>query len=63
MVKRELPLAKKCPFCGGTYVFLEKSKRHENFPYRVRCHGCWVKTDWFRTEEAVMEFWNRRYLR
>lgn len=55
---------KPCPFCGNNgkedTLEIQKTRRHRNFPYRVKCWSCGTKSDYCRTEEAAARAWNRR---
>ena len=53
---------KVCPFCGNdAAIETFKTAMEKMARYRVRCCGCWCKTDWenWSIEEAA-EKWNRR---
>lgn len=51
---------KKCPFCGGTNLQIDKDKYADHYQYRVRCAFCHALGKVELSEEKAIESWNTR---
>ena len=56
----ELPGAKACPHCAGTYLRMAGREMGKVTNYWVRCRGCAAEGPVALSREEALEAWNKR---